>query len=372
MPALRSTAPRRRVGIGAAALAATAGCLVVASPATADIVHPVTLATSQTTTMPGTTRIVDEWKLVGRGGATAVQIAPRWVLSTDHSSVPEQSVFRNGYGAATVVKQYRPTYGVSPGIDGGYDAAGIDLTLHLLSAAIPAPSFPKLMGHEIGSATGATLPGQGLAAGFGGVPLEEPRPGVEWFKTDRPFDTEPSQYVAINSGSPHFWYPTPSSPAVLTDIVASQYTLRVGAHQPLGGFNREYGENVRDFMSAAFAANPGATPPQFTTLNEILPSVTGPRPTPISGLKVATPGASTVKLSWTNPPAGGVARTGFRVYVDDEPAMTLGASATSVTLRKLSWLTRYHVRVVPTSAVGEAYKVGPGADTLTFKTRWLF
>jgi hypothetical protein len=356
---------RRHRSVLAAATTAAVAAAAVAAPS-ASALDPATLPSPSTTTIPGTTRVVDEWKLVGRGSASAVQIAPRWTLSSGHSGMLPGTTFSNSYGTATVLKQYSPV--------NGHDAGGpTDLKLQLLDHALPAPSFPAILSQHLDYETAKALPGAQLSAGFGGAPAGVV-PTVGWSDAfGDPLPGGPSAALGTggDSGGGVFWYPSSSAPAVLGAVISGGGSAIVLSQQALGGTGTTTGEDIRAFMTAAFAANPSATPPVFTGLDQVLPPVTGARPTPVSNVRVTTPGASTVTIGWSNP-TGGIARTGFKVLLDDAPVATAAATATSVKLRGLSWLTRYRVRVVPTSAVGDAYPSTSGGDTTVFKTRWLF
>ncbi len=345
-----------------ALVAATAvATLAAASPAAA--IDPATPATPASTTLPGTTRVVDEWKLVGRGNPSAVQVAPRWVIGSEHAPMAAGSTFTNGYGAAVVQSTVVPACGRS--------CFGTDLSLSLLSTPINAPAYPQLLGENVGGNT-AALPGSVLSAGYGKT--DGPAASVGWTKPDG--SAVAGQAIAPgtwggDSGGASFWYPTPVGAPVLASILINFGGLDLAFQQNLVDTDAGEGILARTWLQRELAKQPSATPPTFVNAaGAVNPAVAG-RPDPARGTWLETPGASSVRVTWSNA-AFGAARTGYKVYVNGTLKTTLGASATTVKLTGLSWLTNYTVRVVATGPSGDAQPSLTLGDTVSFRTRWLF
>ncbi len=74
------------------ATAVTAAALL-ASAAPAHALSPTTYPTGAGPGFPSRhVPRVDTWKLVGTWQTSAIQLAPRWVLSSDHSSIPSRDL----------------------------------------------------------------------------------------------------------------------------------------------------------------------------------------------------------------------------------------------------------------------------------------
>lgn len=346
------------VAAGAAALS-----LAAASPALA--LDPPTAPTATTTVIPGGTQSAEAWKLVGRGTASAVQIAPRWVISANHSPIAVGSTFANAYGSSTVEQQINPECGYG---------CGTDVTLHLLSSPITAPSFPKLLGESV-AAKPSALPGSLLSVGYGKVDAGN-TPSIGWTKPDgQPVagqSTAPGTWYG-DSGGPSFWYPSTTGAPVLAGLMVYLGSTDLGFQQGLSESpaNTAGTLKARDWLAGEFAKVPGTPAPEFVNAaGAVDPNVAG-RPDPAKETYLATGGASVVRVAWTNPTFG-TARTGYKIFVNGTLKTTVAANATSVRITGLSWLTNYTVRVVATSAQGDAAPSLLGGDTVAFKTRWLF
>lgn len=323
--------------------------------------------------MPGTSRVVDTWKHVGTWQSSAVQIAPRWVLSADHSSIPPGQLFRNARGQATVVQQYRPTV--------GYDEAGsngIDLTLHYLDAPINATgTFPKLLDAYVDTALNDSLPGWLFNVGYGFAGTTPPAPNtptVAWstaYGMASPGSAAKVIGTGGDSGGGQFWFPTPTSAPVLAGILTQGVETGIGFQQPVGGVKPTTGERIRDFMDAAFAARagePGATPPQFTTIQEQVGPLSALKPAAVSEAWADSIGATSMRVDWFNPVSDQVPRTGVKILLNGVVKATAPADATHVTVSGLKWFTLYKVRVVGTGPGGDAVSIAAddSFDAFTF------
>ena len=345
-------------------VAAAAAFALSAGPAEAMSPQLIPSASSPAV-LPGTTRAVDEWKLVGRGSASGTQIAPQWVLSADHSSIPVGQTFTTPYGSATVTQKFEPPF--------GYDVGGVDLTLHLLSSPINAPSFPKLLSEYPSYALLPSLPGSLLNTGFGGAPAETPTIG--WTApAGGPVAGATTAPTAIggDSGGAQYWYPSATGPAVLANILVWGNSPALDNQQPVASFPADEQEDAAGWIQGVVNGVPSVAKPEFTTIAEAAGPLSSFRPAPVGNVVLASGGASSVKIRWTNPAANGVPRTGAKIFVNGVLKQTVSATATTATLSGLSWLTNYTARVVSTNANGEAYPAPYGGDTVAFKTRWLF
>lgn len=343
---------------------AAAGLALSASPARA-LSPSIFPSASSPAVLPGTTRTVDEWKLVGRGSASGTQIAPQWVLSADHSSIPVGATFTTPYGSATVTQKWEPPF--------GYEQGGVDLTLHLLSAPINAPSFPKLLSEHVDPSLVRSLPGSLLNAGFGGAPADTPTIG--WTSpAGGPAVGATTAPTAIggDSGGAQYWYPSATGPAVLANVLVWGNSPAIDNQQPVATIAGDVEEDAGGWIRSVVDGVPSVAKPQFTTVAEAAGPLNLFRPAPVDNVVLRTGGASSVKIGWSNPAANGVPRTGARIYVNGVLKQTVSATATTATISGLSWLTNYSVRVASTNANGESYPAPYGGDTVTFRTRWLF
>lgn len=341
--------------------ATVAAALAAASPASA--IDPPQPATPASTTLPGTARVADEWKLVGRGNPSAVQVAPRWVISSDHSPMVAGSTFTNGYGSATVSSTVLPACGRS--------CFGTDLSLSLLSAPINAPTYPKLLGENVSGNT-AALPGSVLSAGYGKT--DTAAASIGWTKPDGSAAagqaTAPATFYG-DSGGASFWYPTPTGAPVLASILVNLGSLDLGFQQNLVDTDAGEGITARAWLQRELDRQPGVQQPVFVNAAGAVDPAQAGRPDPALGTYLETPGASTVRVSWKTP-GYGAARTGFKIYLNGTLKTTVAATATTVKLTGLSWLKNYTVRVVATGPSGDAAPSLTLGDTVSFKTRWLF
>lgn len=351
------------------ATAVTAAALLAsASPASA--LSPATYPTGAGPVIPGTSRAVDTWKLVGTWQTSAIQLAPRWVLSSDHSSIPVGETFRNAYGTATVLQQYRPTIGFDD------DGNGIDLTLHYLSAPITgAPSYPKILDTTVNGGFDDSLPGWLLNVGYGlngTTPPNTTTPVVGWSTTyglTTVGGTTDLIATGGDSGGAQFWFPSATAAPVLAGVMTYGGPTSLGVQQNVGGTQFHTNERIRDFMDAAFAsraAEPGATAPTFTTVEQQVGPVTGLRPGGVLAYADMT-GATKVRVAWHVMETSPVPRSGYRVYFNGVLKATVGPSATNVTVTGLQWLKKYTVRVAPYNASGEAVSI-PRDDTFVTTT----
>lgn len=353
---------------GRSAVVASMAVAVTASPAFA-----VTPSASVTDpfTYPGSDRVVDEWKFVGRGSASAVQIAPRWVLTCDHSSIVNGATFRNGWGEAKVLYQVRPSTNYA-------DKDGpIDLTLHLLDQPIVAPRYPKLLSHptdvEFSKQSGGAYLGLGYPSWYTG---ERPTFGwVDGFGMGLPraaFPVGSDQPVGEggDSGGAVFYFPSATGEGALAATLCMPNSPLPGLQQPFAGFDAR-GASVRAFFDQTFASVPSAAPATWTSLAAL--AADGPRPSAPSGVRRSGTGATSAKIVWSAPASTPVARAGYTVFVDGVARVSVGATATSATVSGLSRSTAYDVWVAARSSSGAlSYPSPTVSDRTWFKTGWLF
>jgi hypothetical protein len=359
-----SCSPLRKAAV---TLCATAAALSAAAPAHA--LEPFRLASDQLT-YPGSTRVVDDWKFVGRGSASAVQIAPRWVMTCDHSSIKDNAVFRNGWGEATVLRQFRPSTNYA-------DADGpIDLTLHLLDRPISAPRYPKLLSHPTEWNLSRDLPGAWLGVGFGGAPAGDvPTYGwVDGFGNGLPRADHQDMFdqpvgAGGDSGGGVFYFASPAAEGVLGATLCLPNSPLPGLQTPFAGYDPR-GANIKSFLDQTFAANPSVAPAQWTSLAAIAPA--GPRPSAPTGVKRSGIGATSAKIVWTHPVTSPVARTGYTVFRNGAPLVSVGPAATSATITGLTRSTAHTIWVAATSTRGMSYPSPTNADLTWFRTGLLW
>ncbi|RZI83314.1 MAG: fibronectin type III domain-containing protein [Rubrivivax sp.] len=168
-------------------------------------------------TYPGTATPASAWKLVGQGNPTAVQIAPRWVLTVQHAAPPLGTVFTNAYGSSTVDASYLET---AERAATGRPNSG-DLALLHLSTPIPVPAaeLPALLTDFL-NADNSNLPGYMLAAGRGGNgPVR-----AHWLPaSDNPSSGKVTASGAVavdkDSGGGVFWYPAATARPILRNLL---------------------------------------------------------------------------------------------------------------------------------------------------------
>jgi len=279
------------VGVGAVVLAAFTA---VASPAqAAEGPGAVDTTTGTVPPLPGTTRVVDSWKLAGIpgvAGASGVEIAPNWIL-TAHHNVPSVGMsFRNWLGTSTVDAVFVPAG--APNSGGGFSCeatGGPDIALSHLATALPTPAggFPSLLadplptgGLGVGSlpsaataanAALATLPGYALAAGEGGF-IGHIK--TIWSNTANEAVADTTQFaqaIGGDSGGPVFWYPSATSAPILSNLM-------VYAAPPFGQSSSQFAgscglvSDITAFMTSTFAKYPANSSPSYVTLNSVAPT----------------------------------------------------------------------------------------------------
>lgn len=94
--------------------------------------------------VPYTNVATPNWKFVGKvaGSASAVQVAPRWILASRHATPPVGAAFTNAFGTATVASCVFPTATYSATTDN-------DLSLCRLNTVIALPAgtaLPEVVG----------------------------------------------------------------------------------------------------------------------------------------------------------------------------------------------------------------------------------
>lgn len=354
---------QRRLVPGLASLA----LLISAAPAHA--LSPTAYPTATGPVMPGTSRVVDAWKNVGTWTTSAVQIAPRWVLSSGHSPMPVGATYRNARGQATIAQTYQPA------VPWG-EPSGADLVVYYLSSPINAGgTFPKILGQRVSADLQDSLPGWLLNAGYGTngtTPPDSTTPTVLW---STPYgltaDGGSNQIAATggDSGGAQYWFPSATSQPVLTSILVSGGTgaLGIGYQQAASGTQPGTGEQLRDFMDAAFAAHagePDATAPQFTTIEAEAGPLNTLQPAAVFEAWADSVGATSIRVGWINPESDVVPRTGVKIYMNGVLKATAPATATSIKVTGLKWLTTYKVRVVSTGPGGDAVSI-PNDDSFS-------
>jgi hypothetical protein len=165
--------------------------------------------------IPGTSTVVDEWKLAGSAEPSAVQIAPQWIIASGHAPAFVGSVFTNAYGSATVDR----VAGVC-----GVHFSGCDISVSHLATPIAAPSFPPLLVDGVPDQPGQTPAGDTLAVGMGSSTLG--RPDAGWTQptiTALTLATWQSGASAVNgdSGGPAFFYRHGATTGVLQGIMTT-------------------------------------------------------------------------------------------------------------------------------------------------------
>lgn len=353
----------RRLVPGLAALA----LLTTAAPAHA--LTPTAYPTATGPVMPGTSRVVDTWKNVGTWSTSAVQIAPRWVVSSGHSPIPVGETYRNARGQATIAQIYYPA------VPWG-QPFGADLVLYYLASPINAGgTFPKILDRRVDSALHDSLPGWMLSAGYGtnGVtPPDSTTPTVLW-STPYGLTAEggSDQIAAVggDSGGGQYWFPSATAAPVLTSIMVggTNGALGSGFQQTIAGTQPGSGEQLRNFLDAAFAAHagePDATAPQFTTVEAEAGPLNTLKPAAVYEAWADSVGATSIRVGWINPESDVVPRTGVKIYMNGVLKATAPATATSIKVTGLKWLTTYKVRVVSTGPGGDAVSI-PNDDSFS-------
>lgn len=342
---------------------------LLATAAPAHALAPTAYPTAAGPVMPGTSRVVDTWKNVGTWQTSAVQIAPRWVLSSGHSPMPEGATYRNARGEATIAQVYRPA------IPWG-EPSGADLTLYYLASPINAGgTFPKVLDRRIDSALDDGLPGWVLNAGYGlngTTPPNSTTPTVLWSTPYGLTSDGGSDQIAAtggDSGGAQYWFPTPTAAPVLASLMVTGGVgaLGLGFQQAVGGIQPITGEPLRQFMEAAFAAHagePDAAGAQFTTVEAEAGPLDTLKPGAVFEAWADSVGATSIRVAWINPSSDQVPRTGVKIYMNGVLKATAPATATSIRVTGLKWLTTYKVRVVSTGPGGDAVSI-PKDDSFT-------
>ncbi len=313
-PAARWRGDLRRAltcGLAATALAAAT------APAAFAVGHGV-YPTEVPTIYPGTTQAIDAWRLIGGGQASATQVAPRWVLATGHAPA-DGGIWTKDRGSAGATTWFMPR-----------DATGArigDISLTLLSEPLPAPAtgFPRLLEETPSKPLLSVLPGQVLFAGFGGVTADRlPEPKVGWATPSG--EREPGQVrlqaIGGDSGSAAFWFPTPTSAPVIRAITSGEFLANQApwTFSDQGGFSGTFpqtpvGSNattVAEWLREQFAKHPEATPPQWVTLDELVP-LAALRPMQPGNFRPVSATSSSVLLRWEHADDARVPRTGYRL-----------------------------------------------------------
>lgn len=322
-------AKRRAVMAAAAVAVLTAVCGGVNAAEAFEGPGIVDTSTTAVPPMPGTTRNVDAWKLVGywsipgqaQGapeikGDSATQIAPQWIVTARHNQPADptpylQVTFRNALGVALIDKVY-PVPGADHG-DRNCDATGgPDITISHLATPIagPAGGFPKILSDPLPptkiSAGGysnpvATLPGYVLGTGNTG------NTGVikaVWMTTgDRsPFD--PYQEVDAtdgDSGGGEFWYPSATSDPIFANV-NSVAGPPFGENAQLAG-SCGAAPDIKAWADSVFANHADQARPITTTLEQAAPSATHLPMNPDALAVVKGSGSATSIVLSISPPA---------------------------------------------------------------------
>jgi hypothetical protein len=285
---------RRRSALAAAVAAGSLLAAVVsAAPAAAigDGFDPHAVPV----TIPGTSTVVNEWKLAGQGFAQGVQIAPQWIMASGHAHPFLNSTFTNEYGSAVVDR----IAGVC-----AVQGSGCDVSVAHLATPINAPSFPPLLLDGVPDQPGVTTAGNTLAVGNGGS--TNGRPTVGWTQPTANGMTLPvlqSGLSGINgdSGGPAFYYYPGSTTGVLQGLNSVQsYGIVAGLQQ----FNSA---KVKPFLDSVLPLG---------TVNWVTFSQLGPLPLvpePVANPTVAAQPTG-LRVTWpaviSNPPV-----TGYRAVL---------------------------------------------------------
>lgn len=333
------------------------------------------------TVYPGTSTEVQGWKGVGSGGSGSVSggtyrwggsqvlIAPRWVLSSQHTRL-EPGGWYNGPTDhdAGVVATYNATQATLP------EASGFplnwqgkaDVSLSYLDTALPAPpgGFPKLLRDPVGVDLPGVLPGYVLWAGQGGTPGDNV-PRVGWTTPNGlnapglPGQPSPGRVFIGDgdSGSTGLWYKSPTATPVIAGITThaiqsnhysqpTPYTARLAttdAGQPT---------TLMAWMDEQFAKHAG--PPQWTTLAQEGVSFAALKPPAARKINVSWTLSGTATVKWA-PPTTSVPTTGYRVTASPGGhTVTAAGTATSVDISGLQLGTTYTFTVTPFNGSGDA------------------
>lgn len=327
------------------------------------------------------------WKLAGKvsGAASAVQIAPGWILSAKHATPPVGSQFKNTFGVSTVSA-------CSP-------LAASDLVLCRMASNIPVPAgfrFPELVEDPSSLVGGQINMLPSLAAKLGGfltVGHGDPAYGstrYAWsdllsFSIDegnRPSVlgiAGPSPYADEgDSGSPVFWFPDGSTRVGLIGVM--------GSGSPVGPFRLSgHGYGFSNSVNPQISAQPVPsveTPVRLLSqalLNSIATQVnadgqsallTSPassfvgavQPSPMwlgrGVLKVSASTPTAVQLNWSGASVGASVQS-FTAFVQqpDGQAVSLRSvrgDSRSVALSGMSIGIPYVACVLPIGAQGIA------------------
>ncbi|RZL09103.1 MAG: hypothetical protein EOP40_11000, partial [Rubrivivax sp.] len=295
-------------------------------------------------TYPNTATSVTAWKLVGSLGASAVQIAPRWVLTAKHVGAAAGHTFTNAYGSATVSA-------VIP-------SSNADLALVYLSSEIivPAAELPLLLS-DLLNAGNNNLPGQMLAAGRGGFGAVK----AHWLSANEDTSTATLasgvSAVGGDSGSGVFWYPTASSRPVLRSITTNGGNP-VGPFQYLAGKGLPTSPSDQrawiDSTIASYGANAGAAP-QWTTSLEKAP-LAARTPNPPQSPKVINTSPAGAFVKWDAPlasPAGVPEATSYVVKLSPGGAeYNVAINQTVLTIQGLVPNTTYSATIAAVNSNG--------------------
>lgn len=278
-------------------------------------------------TYPGTVVPATAWKLVGSLGASAVQIAPRWVLTAAHVGAGVGQTFANAYGSAKLDAVVQV-----PG--GKADLALVHLATEIV---VPPAELPALLGDFLDD-TSNNLPGQMLAAGRGGFAAVK----AHWLAASEDTTVQmPSSVSGVSaiggdSGSGVFWYPKADARPVLRSITGTGGNPVGFAETQLGTSTNSAVFDVKGWIQSTvsgYGVNSGATPLWTTSIEQAPHALRVPNLP--QGPKVLNTSPGGAWLQWTPPKAG--------------------ASGTPD-------ITGYLVRLTPGNA---EYNVSPGFTTLT-------
>ncbi|MBJ7472895.1 MAG: fibronectin type III domain-containing protein [Solirubrobacteraceae bacterium] len=338
---------------------ATAACVTVAAIVPAAPAYAVGGGFNPVSTppkFPGTSTVVHGWKLSGVGASTAVQVAPRWVVSSAHSPLMPGQVYTSPTGTSSKVidqvsMQQRGTN------------SGSDISISLLETAIPAPTggFPLLLTEPTSFDLNSLLPGYVLWAGgaYGAAPV----PSVGWARADgAPFTgSTPLSLAGGDSGSTGLLYPTATARPIMSGVTKGALSITpvfggdtAFSHKLQPGSTENYA-TVADWAKAKFARFPEATPPTFSTFSGAGVVFSRLKPPAPRTLEVAAASATSVTVAWTAPTETRVPISGYRVRnVTTGISRTISAASRSYTFTGLAAGRNYTFSVKAYNANGES------------------
>jgi hypothetical protein len=327
------------------AIAIAASLLVTSAMA---IEGPAAFVPSQTgATYPNTVAPATAWKLVGSLGASAVQIAPRWLLTAKHVGVgvTNGQTFTNAYGSAQV--------------DAVILSSKVDMALvHLATEiVVPANELPALLADQLDDSSN-NLPGQMLAAGRGGFGAVK----AHWLVANEDTTAVLASVSGVSaiggdSGSGVFWYPNAQSRPVLRSITTN-------AGNPVGPYSVQVGTSTNtavfdakgwiDTSIAGYGTNSGAAPLWSTSLALAPHALRTPNLPQTS--KVLQTSANGAWMQWTAPKAAAAGTpeiTGYVVRLSPGGAeYNVVASNTTLTLNGLQPNKVYSATISAVNANG--------------------